>query len=383
MKQAFKQRLGADPRRSKSWLDHRRRCMTAWLALACLIFLVANTSPVHAQQSSVQDMAIVTGSERGTYFAFGRDLRRAVERFNIRLDVRKSKGSIDNMQRLRTERGVQLAIVQSDVLGFVREFGDVANNPDLRNYLRDLRVVAPLYNEEIHLVSASEKIRSFDDLPRARVAVGRDGSGTYLTTRFVFELTGVWPREERLVNADEALQLMRDGKLDAMFYVIGSPAPLLREKIQPFDNFNLVPIDHERLYRDYERVVIPADTYSWLNRDVPTIGVRSVLMSYDYENTHCRTVGKVGRILHDNLGWLRQHGHSKWKNVDLDARLPDGWRQYQCVVEALLAEAKGYPIRGPVGAVSFDNRNSCSAICTKGSVDYNPISCVLCTRKQY
>src|SRR5437763_14175472 len=42
---------------------------------------------------------------------------------------------------------------------------------------KKIKMVFPLYNEEIHLL-AKKGINSFDDLANKRVAIGREGSGT-------------------------------------------------------------------------------------------------------------------------------------------------------------------------------------------------------------
>ena len=59
---------------------------------------------------------IVTASERGTYIQIGRDLARYIAPL-ARHPARRaaSAGSAENVQRLRYEPGVKLALVQSDV----------------------------------------------------------------------------------------------------------------------------------------------------------------------------------------------------------------------------------------------------------------------------
>jgi TRAP-type uncharacterized transport system substrate-binding protein len=59
---------------------------------------------------------IVTASERGTYIQIGRDLQKWIaEPAGIGLAVLPSKGSAENVHRLRYEEGVKFALVQSDV----------------------------------------------------------------------------------------------------------------------------------------------------------------------------------------------------------------------------------------------------------------------------
>jgi hypothetical protein len=70
--------------------------------------------------------------------------------------------------------------------------------------------------------------------------------------------------------------------------------------------------------------------------------VRAVLMTYDwskptrYQRGACDVVGKVARIVADNLEHLRQSdvGHSKWRDVDLKANLVN-WKPSSCAEEGL------------------------------------------------
>src|SRR6185503_2643159 len=88
---------------------------------------------------------IVTASERGTYIQIGRDLAKWVANSaDVDLEVLPSKGSAENVQRLRYEPGVKFALVQSDVY---QAFLDQARagNGEAGAMIRPLRVVMPLY----------------------------------------------------------------------------------------------------------------------------------------------------------------------------------------------------------------------------------------------
>jgi uncharacterized protein len=59
---------------------------------------------------------------------------------------------------------------------------------------------------------------------------------------------------------------------------------------------------------------------------------------------HCDSVGKFAKLVAQNLGWLVQHGHPKWKNVDFNYSLK-GWEQYGCVRKYLGKPASASPKR--------------------------------------
>ena len=154
---------------------------------------------------------------------------------------------------------MQLGIVQSDVLAFVAR---LQNDPVLTRIAKKTKMVFPLYNEEVHLVG-KRGIAEFDDLAGRRVAVGREGSGTYLTARLLFKLSEVTPSEMVLIDTQEALTELKAGRVDAMFYVAGYPVRLLKEDISDSDQLAVIPILNKSIVEFYPRAEIPAGTYAW------------------------------------------------------------------------------------------------------------------------
>ncbi len=276
------------------------------------------------------ELGIITGSEKGTYYQFGLNLQALVGPRDIALTVHPSKGSIENIYAVYQRPGVQLGIVQSDVLAFVTR---VQSDPVLKRIARKTKMVFPLYNEEIHVL-ARPGIANFEDLANRRVAIGREGSGTYLTARLLFDIAHTTPREMVPIDTDEALAALKAGRIDAMFYVAGSPVKLFAEAVKEADRLSLVQIADKRFAEFYPRAEIPARVYPWQPKPVQTVAVKAVLVSFDFQRRECNTVGQFAKTVADNMGWLVQHGHPKWKSVDLDFPLK-GWEQYACVRKSL------------------------------------------------
>src|SRR5215510_3480810 len=164
------------------------------IAVTFLVLLVGSSTslaqqpqpvqPVPAAKAPASDggvkMGIVTGSDKGTYYQFGLDLQKLVgQQSDINLTVNTSKGSIENVYAVYQRPGVQLGIVQSDVLAFISR---LETDPTLNRIARKTRMVFPLYNEEVHILGR-QGIADLDELTGKRVAIGREGSGTYLTAR--------------------------------------------------------------------------------------------------------------------------------------------------------------------------------------------------------
>jgi uncharacterized protein len=298
----------------------RRVFQAAGLLLA--IFALGPSAP----SALAADLGLITGGEKGTYYQFGLDLQRLFGPRNVNLSVYSSKGSIENVYAVYQRPATQLGIVQSDVLAFVAR---VQSDPVLKRIAKKTRMVFPLYNEEIHVLGR-RGITDFDDLADRRVAIGREGSGTYLTARLLFKVSEVTPKEMVPIDTEEALAALKAGTIDAMFYVAGYPVKLFTEQVSERDDLALVPITNKSIMEFYPRSEIPAGTYAWQPTALTTAAVKAVLVSFDFRGRDCETVGRFAQTVAENVGWLVKNGHPKWKSVDLEYPLK-GWEQYDCV----------------------------------------------------
>ncbi|MGA2957219.1 MAG: TAXI family TRAP transporter solute-binding subunit, partial [Thermodesulfobacteriota bacterium] len=227
-----------------------------------LFALMVTTSIV-----SAQDMGIITGKKKGTYYQFGLNLAELGKSRGIKLKVFDSAGSVENVFAVYKTPGTQLGIVQSDVLAFVAKVG---SDPVLKRIAARIKMVFPLYNEEVHLL-AHKEITDFDDLADKTVAIGEEGSGIYLTARVLFEVSDVKPREMLPVGPEEALALLKQGKIDAMFYVAGFPVKLFTEDVTAADGLALIPITNKSILEFYPSAQIPSNTYGWQDQAISTV----------------------------------------------------------------------------------------------------------------
>jgi len=277
---------------------------------------------------SAADLGLITGGDKGTYYQFGLNLQALVKPHGLDLSVFPSKGSVENIYAVYQRPGVQMGIVQADVLAFV---GRVHTDPVLKRIASKTKMVFPLYNEEIHLLGRRD-IADFDDLADKRVAIGREGSGTYLTTRLLFKVSDVTPKEMVPIDTDEALTELKAGRIDAMSYVAGYPVRLFAEKVAAEDGLALIPITNKSVLEFYPGVEVPANTYKWQPTSLKTVAVKAVLVSFDFRRKDCDVIGRFAQILSSNTDWLVKNGHPKWRSVDLDFPLK-GWDQYDCVAK--------------------------------------------------
>ncbi|MCX2865585.1 TAXI family TRAP transporter solute-binding subunit [Paucibacter sp. PLA-PC-4] len=292
---------------------------------------------------------IVTGPDRATQVEIGHDLSRLIAQpAGIELDVEPSKGSIENLRRLRTEPGVRLALVQSDVYRAMRDqvsAGDV----EAGRLIRPLRALLPLFDEELYfVVRADSPMKHIGDIRGKRINVGELGGGTALTATTVYRtIFNSQPDEGKLSylsNEQALLKLATDKSIDVVVVVAGQPARLFSEMTPQARNFiKLLPLDPDApsssaLRNVYGEATIRADSYSqWLRADVRTLAVKSLLVTYDYQAHGTRDVlVRFAKSLCTNFDRLQAEGHSKWRETRLgQPPLAKGWSYYSATTEIL------------------------------------------------
>ena len=319
-----------------------RRVLAVCCALALGFPRVVDAAPVSPPPGPPIEYKIVTASERGTYIQIGRDLARFVAPdAGIKLDVLPSAGSAENVRRLRYEPGVKLAMVQSDVY---QAFLDQAaeGNAEAGDMIRPLRVVTPLYNEEIYfVVRADSKMEYVHDIRDARINTGPIGSGTALTTTTLYRLMFGEPIAEAkasfLSNEEALAKLVTDKSVDVVAIVLGQPAKLLVDmkpesrqyiKLLKFDPRHSTSAAVLRTY--FPATVLAANYPNLLSEDLPALAVRAYLVTYDFNlGTTREYLARFVRALCNDYAQLQANGHPKWREVEL--ALPDlgkGWRYY-------------------------------------------------------
>jgi TRAP transporter TAXI family solute receptor len=322
------------------------------LVVAVFAFSLATLA---AATSLAEGVGMVTGSSRGTYIQFGRDMAKFAEPEGLTIDVKESAGSLANIERIMSSENAAFGIVQADVLSFMKR------KPKLQSTARNLRVIFPFYLEEVHVLARKE-ITSLRDLDGKRVSIGRDGSGVWLTARNILKLLGIDLALEEHLDTNEAIKRVLSDDLDAMFYVAGAPTgafePLERMKKsgrqdiqQLLEEVHFVPITEPEIFGDvYDRATLGPEQYPWMPAEVETAAVRAILVSYDfssgrssYYRERCRQLGILGRAIRKNLNRLQSgEGHPKWTEVKLDTPVSQ-WKQDTC------SRASVAPSRQPKG----------------------------------
>jgi uncharacterized protein len=285
---------------------------------------------------------IVTGSERGTYVQIGRDLAaRVAEPAGITLEVLPSKGSSENIQRLRSEPGVRLALVQSDVYQAFHDQAQ-AGNAEAMRLIKPLKVVLPLYDEEIYFVTRADSPLNFlHEIKDKKINVGPIGSGTALSATTVYKLMFGTAMPEKnmsfLSNDDALLKLATDTSIDVAIVVAGQPAKLFADlKPESRQYIKLLKLNEQaaesqNALATYFAATVRASSYpTWLAADVPTLTTKALLVTYDYRaGATQEMLTQFARSMCRHFGNLQAEGHPKWQQVALSTPpLGKGWEYY-------------------------------------------------------
>jgi len=340
--------------------------------LSIIGLLAAGISLHGALALAAVELKIVTASTRGTYIQIGRDIASTVApSADIELDVLPSAGSAENVRRLRYEPGVKFAIVQSDVF---QAFLDQAagGNAEASKIIRPLRVIMPLYNEEIYFIArADSKLNYIHEIKGARINVGELGSGTALTTTTLYRLMFNEPvadaKASLLSNEDALVKLISSNSLDVVAVIAGQPAKLLVDmKPEARQLIKLLKFDPDQpsskaALETYFPATVRASSYpNLLTEDLPGLAVKAFLVTYDYNLKQTKdNLARFARSLCQNFSALQENGHPKWREVQL--ALPElgrGWAYYPPTAAELRSciAAKTKPKSPPPKACSQQER---------------------------
>lgn len=305
-------------------------------------FFAASAVLAHGIASAGTPYKIVTASERGTYIQIGRDLAKYVApAADIDLEVLPSAGSSENVQRLRYEPGVKFALVQSDVYQAYIDQG-ASGHAEAARIIRPLRVILPLYNEEIYFIARADAPYTYlHEIRDAKINVGLLRSGSAMSATTLYRLMFDRPLPDAnisfLSNEEALVRLVTDKSIDVVVVVAGQPAKLLTDmKPEARALIKLLKLDpkhpaSQAALKTYFPTSVRASLHpNLLTEDVPGLAVKAFLVTYDYDQSATQArLARFARALCENFGTLQAEGHPKWKEVELAMpELGRGWAYF-------------------------------------------------------
>jgi uncharacterized protein len=292
------------------------------------------------QRMNANTVSIVTGSPSGTYIQFAHDMSSVLDKMdgNMRIMSILGKGSVQNVKDILHLRGVDMGIVQSDVMRYFSDSGELG-----RDIQRRLVYITKLYNEELHIV-AGPGFNKIEDLAGKKVNFAESGSGTQFSAKIIFNLLKL-KVDEVNVPQNDGLEQVKSGQIAATLFVAGRPATAV-SRLAKDPAYKLLAVPYTReLENDYLPARLDSSDYPNLipeGQRIETIAVGAVLAVFNWDrgnDRYRRTVAFTEQLFQNLANFQKSPRHPKWKEVNFAAPLP-GWTRFAGAQEWLDANKR-------------------------------------------
>lgn len=300
------------------------------MTLSMLIMTGCSTSSDEASDvesatvTNTKFITIGTGGVTGTYYPTGGAICRMVKAAEtpIRCSVESTGGSVYNVNTIKAGE-LDFGISQSDTAyqAYNGE-GKFSEAP-----VKELRSILAIYPELLALVVRQDSnIATLADVKGKRINIDVPGSGTRMTTEAIFEASGISLDDLALVNelkSSEGPTMLKDKKVDGYFGMFGHPTANIKDAANSVD-IDLVPIEGaviDKLIADnpyYAKGMISASDYQGIDQDVPSIGVKAVLVTRD--DMADDAVTAITQAVLDNFDEFKD-AHPAYKNITKESLL--------------------------------------------------------------
>ncbi len=286
-----------------------------------------------------QFFRVGTGGTSGTYYPIGGLIANAISNPpgsrpcdeggscgvpGLIASALSANGSVANVNAI-AGGSLESGFSQSDVATWAQTGTGIWEG---RDAVENLRVIANLYPETIHLVaSADSGIDSVDDLAGKTVSLDEPGSGTLVDARIILEAYGLSESDvdAQFLKPDQAAERMRDGAMDAFFFVGGFPAGAIAE-LASQDDIVLVPIDGDEAakitgdYTFFAENTVPGGTYEGVDGDIKTLSVGAQWVT-SAEQPEQLIYDITAALWNENSRKLLDAGHQKGKEITVKTAL--------------------------------------------------------------
>jgi uncharacterized protein len=239
---------------------------------------------------------------------------------NVRVLPISGHGATENVRDLLYLRGVDLAVLNSDILAFLDQTGQY---PDAR---RRLRYVTHLFDQKVFLL-VRNGINAIEDLRGRRLVVLSEAGPGRITARALFGLSRIDVAVEALAPGDvldDAGLAKFDGAL-----LLSDDLARVRFGKRAREEYHLlaIPMTPE-LQKSYRSAVIDTQEAAGFSNAaaVETVTVSALLAVFNWAPSQGRypDVANFITALFSNFKGLRQTSNSIWRQADVSAA-PPGW----------------------------------------------------------
>ena len=277
----------------------------------------------------------------GTDYTVDLALSLAGEQNRVRVLPVAGAGASQNAKDVMFARGIDFAILQTDVLD------EIKRNPPFPGVEKYLQYVTQLYDQQLHILVGPD-VQSIEELRGKKVNFGPRDGATSTTAAAVFNTLGIEP-DVTTLPYPLALDKLRRGEISALVYVATKPSRLFQD-IRPEEHLHFLPITGD-LPPIYTADTITSDDYPELvsrNTPVRTIGVGTVLVAYNWptKSERHQRVSRFVQAFFANLKEIKGR-RPKWRDFDVSASVA-GWTRFPAAEQWLKkAGLTPEPDKGP------------------------------------
>ena len=236
--------------------------------------------------ASAQNISVATGGTGGVYYPMSGGIAAVLSKYvpGMQATAEVTGGSVDNLKLIGTGK---------PYIGFTMADASLEayrGEDKFKGHKVPLRTLAILYPNRMHVVSVEGRgVEKMADLKGKRVSTGSPGSATEVMAFRLIEAAGLDKDKdmtrERLGVA-ESVNAMKDGKIDAFFWVGGLPTAAVTDlantpntKIKMIDHADAVAAMNKKYGNLYVEDVIPKSTYKGMDADNKQATVMNILVA--------------------------------------------------------------------------------------------------------
>jgi uncharacterized protein len=173
---------------------------------------------------------IGTGGTAGTYYPVGGMIANAISNPPALVSTAvATNGSVANVNAI-AGGNMESGFSQADVAYWASTAtGSFEGKPKVE----ELRSIANLYPESVHVVAKKGVAKSIADLKGKRVSLDEPGSGTLLNAKAILAAYGISEKDIKpeYVKPNQAADKLKDGSIDAFFITGGYPLAAVSELV--------------------------------------------------------------------------------------------------------------------------------------------------------
>ena len=230
--------------------------------LLLLIVLGVGIAIAFVKPAVPHALTITAGAKGSAFYQTAEEYREILARNGVKLEILTSHGGEENLNRLDTPAfHVDVGFVQSGL----------ADEKETENLVS----LGSMYYEPIWVFYRGAKpVDQLTQLRGTRIAVGAAGGGTRVLALRLLKANGIDANSAKLleIGNEDAVQALRDGKVDVAFLLGNSSVPIVRELLQT-PGLSIVSFSqadaYTRIFPYLYELVLPKGALD-LSKDLPS-----------------------------------------------------------------------------------------------------------------